>query len=359
MKNRLLLGLMLIVTLGALATRSAWAHGYDFYVLPGGTVFPEGIVYDDSTGDFYVSSTTDGTIFKGNIAQVEAAPFLAPGADGRISATGMKVDNKGRLFIAGAATGLVWVYDTRDGSLIARLDTGSQPTTFVNDIAISPSGVAYATDSRRPVLYRITEGAGGQFALETWLDLAGTPIVYGQGFNLGGIAVTDNGRYIIVAQGNVGKLFRITVATKEVVEINLGGETAAGADGILLSGHTLYASRNAANLLITFQMSDDYSQAAVVNAWTHPDFSFPTTIAIVDDLMLVVNSQFDKRNAQQPPNLPFKVLAVHLSDLQGGATTPGMPRTGASDAAGILPWLASLAALALLAGVAARSRVRA
>lgn len=34
----------------------------DSYILPGNAVFPEGIAYQPRTGDFFVSSTTDGTM---------------------------------------------------------------------------------------------------------------------------------------------------------------------------------------------------------------------------------------------------------------------------------------------------------
>src|SRR5215210_776881 len=59
------------------------------YTLPRATVYPEGIAVDRRSGDFYVSSTTDGTIFKGNVRQPALAPWAPGGADGRTTATGM------------------------------------------------------------------------------------------------------------------------------------------------------------------------------------------------------------------------------------------------------------------------------
>ena len=53
------------------------------YVLPGETVFPEGIAFEQSTGYFYVSSTTDGTIFRGTLNQEMTEVFL-PGLVDRI-----------------------------------------------------------------------------------------------------------------------------------------------------------------------------------------------------------------------------------------------------------------------------------
>jgi hypothetical protein len=80
------------------------------YVLPGEAVYPEGIAYDPKTGDFYVGSTTDGTIFKQNagLDEGEAEVLLEPGGDGRDTAVGTKVDDRQRLFIAGGDTGPSW-----------------------------------------------------------------------------------------------------------------------------------------------------------------------------------------------------------------------------------------------------------
>jgi hypothetical protein len=72
------------------------------YLLPGERVFPEGVALNEAIGDFFVGSTTDGTIFRGNLAEPgeEAEVFLEPGGDERSTAIGMKVDLGGRLFVA-------------------------------------------------------------------------------------------------------------------------------------------------------------------------------------------------------------------------------------------------------------------
>ena len=56
------------------------ASGAERYVLPGEQVFPEGVAYRSDTGDFYVGSTTDGTVFRGNVegGPKEAEAFLSP-----------------------------------------------------------------------------------------------------------------------------------------------------------------------------------------------------------------------------------------------------------------------------------------
>jgi len=111
------------------------------YILPGDQVFPEGIAYQNSTGNFFVSSTTDGTIFRGDLDHATTNVFLPGGADGRTTAVGLKVDhkNKGRLFIAGGGLGKVFVYNTADGKLLASFSNNVTPT-FINDVAIAPDG---------------------------------------------------------------------------------------------------------------------------------------------------------------------------------------------------------------------------
>jgi Cu-Zn family superoxide dismutase len=100
------------------------------YVLPGDAVFPEGIAFEPDTGNFYVGSTTDGTVFRGHVSQPSASPFLAPGADGRTTAIGMKVDDRGRLYVAGGGTGLAFVYDAATGVLIRSFPQGLPGRSF-------------------------------------------------------------------------------------------------------------------------------------------------------------------------------------------------------------------------------------
>src|SRR5215213_2876530 len=85
------------------------------YTLPGNAVFPEGIAYQPSSGAYFVSSNTDGTIYRGTLREPAATVFLPPGGDGRTTAIGLKVDNRGRLFVSGAATGQMFVYDATTG----------------------------------------------------------------------------------------------------------------------------------------------------------------------------------------------------------------------------------------------------
>jgi sugar lactone lactonase YvrE len=286
--------------------------GAERYVLPGEQVFPEGVAYRSDTGDFYVGSTTDGTVFRGNVegGPKEAEVFLEPESDGRTTAIGMEVDEEGRLFIAGGETGRIFVYDTESADLVRRLDTPDAKATFLNDVAVTPDGDAYFTDSMRPVLFRLTSTGDGVGEAEPWLNFEGTPAEYEEGFNFNGIDATEDGRYLVAVQSNTGELFRIDTENKEVVEIDLGGETLVNGDGLLLDGRTVYVVRNEQELIVPVKLSREFTSGKVGEPFTDPSFAFPTTIAKTDGRLLVVNSQFDKQEGE--PELPFTVSSIEV-----------------------------------------------
>jgi sugar lactone lactonase YvrE len=286
--------------------------GAERYVLPGEQVFPEGVAYQSDTGDFYVGSTTDGTVFRGNVegGPKEAEVFLEPESDGRTTAIGMEVGEDGRLFIAGGDTGRIFVYDTESTDQIRRLDTSDAGATFLNDVAVTPDGDAYVTDSLRPVLFRVPSTVDGVGEVEPWLNFEETPAEYEEGYNFNGIDATEDGRYLVAVQSNTGELFRIDIESKQVVEINLGGETLTNGDGLLLDGRTVYVVRNEQALIVAVKLSGEYIRGKVGEPFTDPSFAFPTTIAKTDGRLLVVNSQFDKQEGEA--ELPFTVSSVEV-----------------------------------------------
>ena len=146
-----------------------------------------------------------------------------------------------------------------------------------------------------------------QLPAEAWLDLTTTPIVYQAGFNLNGIVATPDDRYLIVSQTNTGELFRIDLATKAVVQIDLGGESVAG-DGLALRGQTLFAV--AGGLIVKVRLSDQFTSGDVLSRTGDASFSSPTTLAIARGRLLVVNSQF--ANQGGTPTLPFTVSSVPI-----------------------------------------------
>jgi Cu-Zn family superoxide dismutase len=243
------------------------------------------------------------------VSEPEAAVFLEGNEDGRTMAVGLEVDDAGRLFIAGGGTGMVFIYDSASGDLLAALQATAVPT-FINDVAVTRAGDAFFTDSFNPVLYRVTRASDGTYVVEDWLDLTGTPIMYQNRFNLNGIVVTPDDRYLIVVQSNTGKLFRIEIATGDVVAIETGDAQLTAGDGLVLRGQTLYVVRNAFGEIAVVRLAAQYTSGTLVGSITDPSFAFPTTADISHGRLLVVNSQFNTRGTEAGPELPFTVSSV-------------------------------------------------
>lgn len=314
------IGLMMLALIGtaygpASSTASAHTPDAEIYTFPANDrVFPEGIALHPGNGDLFVGSTANGAVYRGNVRGKTRTlePFLAAGSDGRTDVRGMKVDPKGRLFIAGGQTNTLWMYDAVSGRLLSSFYNGVS-NGFVNDVAVAPDGAAYFTDSFKPYLYRIAADAQGVFRYELWHDLTNTIIRYGEGFNLNGIVVTPDGKYLIVVQSNTGKLFRIATASKDITEIALaGGDAMTLGDGLLLEGQTLYVVRNRINLIVQIKLAGDYASGQQIGSFTDPSFAFTTTIAREGDRLFAVNSQFNRRGPDVSPALPFSVSSVRI-----------------------------------------------
>lgn len=280
------------------------------YELPGDRVFPEGVAVDKSNGDFFVGSSEDGTVFRGNVASDDVQVFLPGGSDGRTGATGLKIDPQGRLWIAGRYTGSVFVHDAATGKLVSVLRTPPAQRTLMNDLTFTRDA-AYVTDSYRPVLWRAarTDRSVGQ--LEPWLDLRQTPIPTDADFNLNGVSASDDGRYLLTVHFASGRLFRIDTSTKQVVEVDLGGRTLRTGDGLLLDGTLLLAVLEQPGEVVPVRLTDDLTRGTVGEPFGKDDLHLPTTLAEHEGKVLVVNSQLDRTDS---PELPFTITALPLPD---------------------------------------------
>jgi sugar lactone lactonase YvrE len=299
--------LCLVGLLAAVPTATALPREY---VLPGANVFPEGITLRPGTSQFFVGSSTNGAIFRGTTARRQTRVFLPPGQDGRTTAVGMRA-TRSRLIVAGGGSGLIFVYDLRARRLVRRFSTGGagvlQGGGVMNDVAITPDGEAYVTDSVRGLLFRIParalrRRAKGTQALQPFLRLADTPV----GSRANGV-VPAGRRYLLVDGTDTGALVRVDLRTKRVRAVDLGGATLPMPDGLARRGRNVYAV-NSGKRITHLAMSRDWLRARVVRHITSPRFRLPTTVAVTRRRLLVVNSQFDKRGAT--PVLPFTISAV-------------------------------------------------
>jgi sugar lactone lactonase YvrE len=262
---------------------------------------PEGIEVGKGT-TFYVGSVANGAIYQGNL-RTGAGAILIPGETGK-AATGIELDNRNRLWVAGAGSGKAYVYDAKTRALI-RTYTFATSDTFINDVVVTRSAAIF-TDSRKAVLYHVPIGPGGALGASHTVSVSGD-FALATGFNLNGIDATPNGKTLIAVQSNKGKLFRIDPATGAAREISLAGESVPNGDGILLTGKTLYVVQNQLNRVAVIRLAANLGSGQVLTRLADPDLAVPTTIDDHGRRLYAVNARFGIAN---PGAAEFQVVQL-------------------------------------------------
>ena len=290
------------------------------YALPGDRVYPEGIAADPVSGDLYVGSYATGAVYRATPGHRTAAIFLPAGTDGRKTANGLKVDRAGHLWVTDSTAGVA-VYDLRSRALVARFDVTGSAKSFVNDLAITPDGTAYLTDSYRSVLYRVTPqqlaaaaAHGRRARLTTAYDLTDArgprPA---DAVSLTGIAADRAGRYLLTVDMTAGTLYRVDLRSGAVRRVALHGGDVLHGDGLELRGNTLWVVHIVSNTISRWHVFDDGASARLERKVTDEALQIPTTMVRSHGRTLVVRSQFDKGGPMGPgtPQMPFTVATVN------------------------------------------------
>jgi Cu-Zn family superoxide dismutase len=324
--RRLVTAMALIAAVGVVASVARADRGAGvgaatkvFTLTPSGpSDNPESVTFDPRTSAFFVSALGTGTIYRGTVSSDTVTPFLPGGIDGRTMAAGVKVDQDGRLYIAGAATGTIWVYDIATRRLLGRFQTPGSGG-FINDLVVMPDGEVFATDSLRPTLWHITAaqvaaGNGTPSGIPVAPEIQYVP---GQ-FNLDGIAASSDGKVLWVVQTATGKLFRIGLDRRQaggrvIDEVDVTGGPLPSADGLLReSSRQLVIVQNglggAPQQIDVLNLSGAGNRADVVHRITDPTFKTPTGITRAGHLWLVTNPDF----ATSAP--PYTVSALARDD---------------------------------------------
>ncbi|MGW0192550.1 superoxide dismutase [Nonomuraea sp. NPDC003201] len=260
---------------------------------------PEGIA--TGAGPFaFIGSMADGSIYRADLRTGRGAIISrGPGTP----SLGMKLDSRGRLFVAGGTGGDARVVDSRTGRVLAsyRLVTGP---AFVNDVILTRNA-AWFTDSTNPVLYKLPLRGGRLPATAVRIPLTGD-LEYGDGFNANGITPTPDGRGLIVVQSNTGGLFRVdpSGATRRV---DLHGESLREGDGLLLRGRTLYAVQNRLNAVAVLRLNATGTEGRVVRRVSDPRFDVPATVAAFGSRLYLPNARFD---TTPTPDTPYDAVAI-------------------------------------------------
>ncbi|MFI9550092.1 superoxide dismutase [Nonomuraea endophytica] len=245
---------------------------------------PEGIAI--GSGPFaFLGSLANGSIYRADLRTgLGAIISEGPGTP----SVGVKLDERGRLFVAGGTAGDARVIDTRTGRVLASYRLSTTPA-FVNDVVLTRDA-AWFTDSTNPVLYKLPLRGGGLPADVVRVPLTGD-LVYGTGINANGIAATPDGRGLIIVQSNTGGLFRVDGAGV-TSRIDLNGEALPQGDGLLLRGRTLYAVQNRINTVAVLRLNASGTEGRVVQRVTSPLFDVPTTVAAFGSRLYLPNARF-------------------------------------------------------------------
>lgn len=267
---------------------------------------PEGITTD---GDrLYVGSLATGAIWKANPATGRGR-VLAKGATGRVAA-GVDYDARHNLiWVAGGGTNTIRAHNANTGRIRATYTFPSATPRFLNDLVVTRKGV-FATDSFNKELAVVPFRRDGSLrparAART-LPLTGD-LVYTADpadFELNGI-VRKRGRLLAV-QSNTGKLFRINKRTGVTHAVDLGGYQVTNGDGLEIRRHTLFVVRNQNELIGQLHLNRRLTAARLVRELTSPDLDFPTTAALQDGSLWVVNARF---TTTPTPDTPYWVTRV-------------------------------------------------
>ncbi|MBO0871720.1 MAG: superoxide dismutase, partial [Micromonosporaceae bacterium] len=200
---------------------------------------PEGIAIGGTFA--YFGSRSDGSIYRADLRTGQGRIISqGPGTP----SLGLKLDPFGRLYVSGGVGGDGRIVDTGTGAILAHYQF-TTAVSFVNDVIFSRDA-AWFTDSTNPVLYRVPLLPGGRVpepAQVRAVPLSGE-IVYGDGINANGIALTPDGSGLLIVQSNTGGLFRVDPRTGATRAVDLGGESLVNGDGLLAEGGILFACQN-------------------------------------------------------------------------------------------------------------------
>lgn len=305
MTKRFVRGLIMIATTAALGFAAAQVpDGVTSYELPGEGVFPEGVAYHAASGAAFVTGAGNGALYRIDLASGDVDTDWVPGTRPPFGAIGLAAGDED-LWVAGGNTGEIVRVDIASGDTEATLVTPDAEATFLNDLVVAPNGDVYVTDSNRPVLFRIPAGSD---QVESWLDLEGTPVPFGEGINLNGIVLSEDGEYLIVVHMSSGTLYRIELDNRDIVQIDLGGATVDGGDGLVLDGTTLYVVQNGPDQISVVELDDDLAGGTVAGVLEDERLTDAATAAKVGDVLLVTNAQFSAMQGE--PELPFTVSVV-------------------------------------------------
>ncbi len=259
----------------------------DLISLPNGFQ-PEGIAIGPG-GTAYFGSLADGDIYAADL-RTGQGEIISEGTG--TPSIGLKIDQFGRLFVAGGPSGTARVIDSATGDLLATYQLAPAPA-FINDVVLTRDG-AWFTNSQAAELYFVPIGPSG--ALADGDDVVTLPLtgdwVQQPGFNANGIAETTDRKALLVIQSSTATLFRVDPDTGDAITVDLGGASLPAGDGLLVVGRTLYVVQNRLNQVAVVRLYAGGRTGALVETLTSENFDVPTTVAAYGSSLFLPNARF-------------------------------------------------------------------
>jgi sugar lactone lactonase YvrE len=267
----------------------------DNFDLPVGFL-PEGIAIAPG-GTAYFGSRADGDIYAASLRTGQGSVII----DGSgTQAVGLKVDNQGRLFVAGGDSGSGRVLDVRTHQVVEFYSFTNEPS-FINDVVLTRD-YAWFTDSFSAQIYGVPLGPGGEPGEPA--DVVTLPLTgdweQADGFNANGIAVTPDQKALLIVQSATGFLFRVDPDSGSATRVDLSGTLLTAGDGLLVVGTTLYVVQNMLNQVAVIKLDPAGTSGVLVDTLTRPaspgepntGFDVPTTVARFGNSLYLPNARF-------------------------------------------------------------------
>lgn len=293
--------------------------------LPGARAFPESIT-STSDGTLFIGRLGEGGIVRANPRTGAVAVFVAPGASGSRSITGVFADEGSEILWACSndLSALGGPSGGRDRASALKgfgLSTGAAkrnvplpgPNAFCNDIAVDASGAVYVTDSAGPNVLRLPAGAPTFEVFAS--DPQFLPPKAGSA-GLDGIAFGADGNLYVTTYA-AGGLFRIDVDRGRAGRVTkLHGATLTLPDALRPLGPRSFLLVEGGGTLDRVDIEGDGFKAVPIRG----GFREPTSVTRVGSTAWVSEGRlsffFDPTRKGESPSLPFRVYAVPLSKEQ-------------------------------------------
>jgi hypothetical protein len=274
------------------------------FTIPEKDLIPEGITYDPTTGDFYLSSILKDKIVK--VSKGKTTDLIKTGHEGFQGGVGLHVDHKRRILwtCSGNIMGnkfrrAIHAFDLNTMKLLKKdvhaIDTVRR---FYNDLTIADDGSVFITDTFDNSLWKWSldmespdeKNIGPvRLSLDAVVEFPN------------GIVITPDNEYLIVATARGLKRVKINTNHVEILPKPEGSLSSSGLDGIEYYKGSIIAvqngyEKNSDMKLVRYYLSKDHDkiEKVVVLDTGNKYFAVPTTLTIVnDEVFVIANSQLD------------------------------------------------------------------